>query len=160
MSPSAVSVVFGISLEAWISDLRSASCHWSIFSKNLKFLKHKAVLLDVQCLSINTESHSLRPPLWLRTAETTVRKGRRKQKKTLPLLFSYHIQPCTIIFSISTWAWEAHESLPWSCNLSCNRLIEDGSAGAALCTGHPSGHRSNPVQTVPYYSNTVTGCLH
>lgn len=133
MSPSAVSVVFGISLEAWISDLRSGSCHWSISSKILKFLKHKAVLVDAQCLSINTQSHSLFPPLGLRTAETTVRKGRRNSgalgclqvpTPSPHVLFSYHIQPRTILFSNSTWACEAHESLPWSHNLSCNRLMK------------------------------------
>lgn len=161
MSPSAVSVVSGISLEAWISDLRSASSHWSMSSKNLQFLKHKAVLVDAQCLSINTQSHSLLPSLGLRPAETTIRIGRRNsgafgslQVPTFPhVLFSYHIQPLTTPFSISTRASEAHESLPWSYNLSCSRLMRIV-LQEQLCTGHPSGHTLCRL-----YLTTVTGRL-
>lgn len=39
------------------------------------------------------------------------------------VLFSYHIQPLTILFSNSMRPSEAHEALPQSCNLSCSRLM-------------------------------------
>lgn len=113
-----------------------------------------------------SQSRSLLPPLGLRTAETRVRKGRRKQwhlrlpagTNPLPLLFSYHIQPCTIIFSMSTWACEAHESLPWSCNLSCNRWMRIVLQEQLCVWVIPQVIAQIPphsVQTVPYYSHRV-----
>lgn len=148
-------------------NFRSEVCFLSLKHFLQEFEVLKAVLMDAQCLSINTQSHSLLPPLGVRTAETTVRKRRRNSgalgclQVPIPsphLLFSYHIQPRTILFSISTWACEAHESLPWSCNLSCNRLMRIVLQEQLCVWVIPqviAQIRPHSVQTVPYYSHRV-----